>query len=490
MKTARIKGSPDFCACDTVVLPFFGQGGLSASLPDELRAAVEAALAEGRFLPDAGHICVVGGFVQDKYVNVLLAGLGKGEAGPREIFLNFGKALKRCKADGAQRIVVLLDNVPEIAARPELCAKLCELPFLTAYEFTSYKTREQDKGMEAVDFVTEAEGFDALLAEAAVCAESALLARDLVNHPSAYMTSSRLADEAREAGARAGFEVEAMDRSAIEALNMQAYLAVARGATGDEPRLIVMRYRGGGAGKTLALVGKGVMFDSGGYTIKSRMSTMHGDMGGAAAVIGAMHAAASMKLKIDVVGIVAACKNMISGDAFVPGDILNSMAGKTIEILSTDAEGRLTLADALTYAIRKEKADEIVDIATLTGAARGAVGNKSSVVLSTCDTFYELLREASRRSCEKVWRLDLDRELRPALDSATADLKSSNPDSPAGGGSIVAGLFLQEFTEGKPWMHIDMAPVNWQTEETPYGGKGATGYGVSLLYQFLKLKAG
>jgi leucyl aminopeptidase len=228
------------------------------------------------------------------------------------------------------------------------------------------------------------------------------------------------------------------------------------------------------------------MFDSGDYSIKSKMHTMHDDMGGAAAVIGAIRAIALMELEADVVAVIPACKNMISGNAFVPGDVLRTKAGRTIEVLSTDAEGRLILADALTYAIHEEKADEIVDIATLTGAAKRAVGNKCAAVMANHEELYGLLEKASLRSCEKIWRLDLDGELGPALSSSVADFKSSNPDNPAGGGAILAGLFLQKFVEKKPWAHIDMAPVNWLTEENAYCRKGATGYGVSLLYQFVK----
>ena len=494
MKIATVTDKINLHDYDVLVLPFWGKclsgkEALRVSLPDHLKTLVDAALSGGLFLPESGCFYVINCFLEGQFISVLLASLGE-EIQPRDVFLNFDKALKQCKVLGARRVVVLLDNVPEIAARPDICAKLCELPFLTAYNFTAYKTGEKPKVLETVDFFTEADGFDIHLTEAQACAESTLLARDLVNHPSTHMTSVQLAEEARKVGVEFGFEVDVLSRPAIEAQNMHAYLSVARGAAGDEPQLIVMRYRGKkDTETTLALVGKGILFDSGGYTLKSKMSTMHNDMGGAAAVIGAIRAAAAMELKINVVGVVAACKNMISGDAFVPGDILYSKAGKTIEIQSTDAEGRLTLADALTYAIREEKADELIDIATLTGAAREAVGNRSAVVLSNCDSLHGVLQEASRCSCEKIWRLDLDKELRPVLDSAVADLKSSNPDSPAGGRSIVAGLFLQEFVEGKPWVHIDMAPVNWLAEENPYCGKGATGYGVSLLYQFLKLKA-
>ena len=192
---------------------------------------------------------------------------------------------------------------------------------------------------------------------------------------------------------------------------------------------------------------------------------------------------------MNVIAVVAACENRVSGDAYVPGDILFSMNGKTIEMLNADAEGRLTLADAITYAIRKEGAGAIIDIATLTGAAKGAVGGRSAAVLSNDDELYEEVLEASRISCEKIWRLPADKELFPVLQSEVADIKNSNPGNTMGGGTIVAGLFLQEFVESHPWVHVDMAPVNWAADGNAYCIHGATGYGVSLLYETVKIIA-
>ena len=214
---------------------------------------------------------------------------------------------------------------------------------------------------------------------------------------------------------------------------------------------------------------------------------MHGDMGGAAAVIGAIRAIALEKLPVNVIAVVAACKNMISGDAYVPGDILFSMNGKKIEMLNSDAEGRLTLADALTYAIRKENAGSIIDIATLTGAAQGAVGVRSSAVFSNDEELYAEVEEASERACEKIWRLPLDKELFPVIESEVADIQNSAQGSTMGGGAIVAGLFLQEFVEDHSWVHVDIAPVSWESKDIDYSIKGATGYGVSLLYETVKV---
>lgn len=470
---------------DAVILPFWGVPALCIPLPDFLEKAI-------RCTPKVscpGSIRVLNVCSGEKPLSIIPINLGDPKDPDRDLFLRFAAALKKCKETESKRTIVLLENTPELMSREALLTKMCELPFLVDYEFTSYKTQKKPFVMERVTFVSSSKSLDPFITEGRWCAESTLMARNWVNYPSSYMTPERLAEEACKVGEQLGMTVEVMDQPAIERQNMNAFLAVGRAAT-DQPRLIVMRYRGAESGqKTTALIGKGIVFDSGGYTLKKRMHTMHNDMGGAAAVIGAIRSAAGMSLPLNITAIIPACKNMVSGNAFVPGDILSSKSGRSIEILSTDAEGRLLLADAMTYAVHEEGADELVDIATLTGSAKNAVGNKSAAVLSNSDKLYETLQEASLHSCEKIWRLNLDRELRPTLDSSSADLKSSNPDSVMGGGCIVAGLFLQEFVEDKPWIHIDMAPVNWLTEANNYCGKGATGYGVSLLYHFLKRRA-
>lgn len=327
---------------------------------------------------------------------------------------------------------------------------------------------------------------DEELREAEACGESANFARDLVNHPSMYMTPTQLGKDAERVLTPLGVKVKVYNKEKIEELKMGSFLAVSKGAT-EPPTLIVMRYEGNSSSKeTIALVGKGITFDTGGYSLKSKMATMHADMGGAGSVIGAMAAIARMNLKANVVAIVAACENKIGPDAYVPSDILYSMSGKTIEMMNADAEGRLTLIDAITYAIREENADRIIDIATLTGAAKGAVGKRTAPVLTNDDYMWTIMEKSSEISTEKIWRLNLDKELKPALKSSVADIKNSNPGGNLGGGTIVASLFIEEFVENKPWVHIDMAPVNLNTEDS-FVAKGATGYGVTLLYDAIKL---
>lgn len=474
---------------DAFLIPVTAEKELGVCISPELEGAVKSLLSGSRMGTECGAMVNKSVYVDGKFKELVLVCLGNGASKNREIFLAMAGAFKKCRELKARRIAVLLDNAAEITNQPETAKVICELPYLVSYQFHAYKSDPVNCSMEEVCFVTDMEGFDEIRKEAEVVAESTMLARDLVNHPSMYMTPVQIAKEAEKVGAECGIEVEVFDKSAIEELKMGSFLAVARGAV-DEPRLIVMRYKGGNpADAPVALIGKGVMFDSGGYSLKSKMATMHDDMGGAAAVIGAIRAIAVRKLPINVVAVVAACKNMVSGDAFVPGDILFSMNGKTIEMLNADAEGRLTLADAITYAVRKEGAEKLIDIATLTGAASGAVGKRSAALIANDEELAAEITDASVVSCEKVWRLPADKELFYVLKSEIADIKNSNPGNTAGGGTIVAGLFIQEFTEGKPWAHIDMAPVNWLPEGNSYCVKGATGYGVSLLYETVRIMA-
>ena len=490
MKVTKSRRIPE--VFDAVVIPFDDKLTLfpqtEALLPEGLLLPVRAALREKK----ADGFCV-GPYAQDVYDEKLdrsrrfvLIGLGNGSLTNREVFLRLAKALQSCKAVKAGVTAVLLDNAGAILKKPAVLEKLCELPYLVSYQFNAYRSAPVENGMKEMVLVTEQEGLEPVLEEAGHVAMSTRMARDLVNHPSMYMTPVRFAGEMEQMAAENGLEITVYGPKEMQEMKMGAFLSVARGSK-EEPRLIVLRYYGGKADEApIALVGKSVMFDSGGYSLKSKMATMHDDMGGGAAVAGAIRAIAAQKLPVNVVAVMAACKNMVSGDAYVPGDILFSMNGKTIEMLNSDAEGRLTLADAITYAIRKEGAERIIDIATLTGAAKGAVGARSAAVIAGDETLYEAMKKASEDSCEKIWRLPADQELFEVLRSEVADLKNSNPGNTMGGGTIVAGLFIREFTEGKPWIHVDMAPVNWLAEGNSYSIRGGTGYGVSLLYETVK----
>jgi leucyl aminopeptidase len=310
------------------------------------------------------------------------------------------------------------------------------------------------------------------------------VARDLVNEPANYMTPEQLAKDAVEAGEKFGFAVEVLEKDAIEELGMRAFLEVGK-ASVNLPRLIVMRHLGNPEQpeQILGLVGKGITFDSGGLSIKPAlgMGAMKSDMGGAASVIGAMSAIAGENLRLNVVAVVAACENLISGNGYRPGDIIGSMSGKTIQVNSTDAEGRLTLADAVYYMVTKEKAKAVVDVATLTGAALVALGNTTTAVIANDQELYQKLQDASGQSGERVWQLPSFPEYREQNKTPHADLKNTGGRE---AGTITGGLFIEAFVEERPWLHLDIAGTAYTSKDQDYLAEGGTGVGVRLLYHF------
>ena len=328
-------------------------------------------------------------------------------------------------------------------------------------------------------------GLDQTLQETAAVTRSICLARDLVNCPANKLTPAHMAAEmAREAEAL-GIECQVLDENEARALGMEAFLTVGSSAL-HPPRLIVLRYRGGGDADPICLVGKGVTCDTGGYCLKaaSSMKGIKGDMAGAAAVFGAVLALAANRVPVNVTAVIPSVENRISPDSYIPGDVIGSMSGKTIEVGNTDAEGRLILADAVTYAIRQEHAAKLVDIATLTGAVVGMFGFTTAGYLSNDEAFSEAFRAAYGRSGEQYWPLPTFPEYRKMIESPLADLSNTSSD---GCGTITAGLFIGAFAEDKPWIHIDIAGTAWvDSPRFEYQTKGATGAGVTTLYELCK----
>lgn len=284
-------------------------------------------------------------------------------------------------------------------------------------------------------------------------------------------------------GKEKGFDTEIYELEKIQELKMEAYLAVAKGS-GEPPKFIIMRYTGNPGGETLGFVGKGLTYDSGGLSIKSTnsMVNMKSDMGGAASVIGAMAAIGENKLKVNVTAVVAACENMISGDSYKPGDILGSMGGKTIFIGNTDAEGRLTLIDAMHYIVNHEKVDKVVDIATLTGAAIHCLGHAATVGIGNNDEFFDLIDKSFNKAGENIWRMPIFEEYKELIKHSEADL-TNVAGSP---GTITAGMFIGEFVGDLPWVHLDIAGTSMAKKEKEYISKGGTGVGVRPLYYLAK----
>ena len=357
------------------------------------------------------------------------------------------------------------------------------------YSFEKFLTEKKLKPTLEEVFLTVVKGKEDAVRESIIEAENIVegifVARDLVNEPAINMYPEVLADSAIKELEGLEVKVDVFGKQKIEELGMHAFLSVARGSA-KEPKFIVMSYEGNPQSKEkIALVGKGLTYDSGGYCLKtdSGMKTMHSDMAGSASVIGALKAIAKSKIKKNVVAIVAACENMISGDAYKTGDIIGSMSGKTIEVGNTDAEGRLTLADALWYASTVEKADKIVDVATLTGACVVALGHITTGAITNNESFMKDLKEASYISGENVWELPNFEEYKESYKADFADLSNMGKD---GAGTITAGLFLSEFVNDTPWIHLDIAGTSYSSSKRGYLPKGATGVPVKTLYYLVK----
>jgi leucyl aminopeptidase len=348
---------------------------------------------------------------------------------------------------------------------------------LAAYEYRAYKTGSDDDDGRLAELVVSAH-HPVDVERATVAAEAANAARDLQNAPGNEMTPTALADRARELP---GVEVEVWGREEIEAAGMGAFAAVARGSD-QEPRLITIRYEPDGATEPrLGLVGKAVTFDSGGISIKpgAKMSEMKFDMSGGAAVLEATGAIARLGLPVPVVAVIGATENLPSGHALKPGDIVRAKTGTTIEVVNTDAEGRLVLADCLAHAV-EQGAERLVDVATLTGAITVTFGSTYAGLIGTDDEWCARVEDAGRRAGELVWRLPLHDEYAEAIRSRYADIVNAVENRKAG--SIVAGAFLERFTAGRPWAHVDIAGIAWDNGRA-YTPKGGAGFGTRLLIE-------
>ena len=351
------------------------------------------------------------------------------------------------------------------------------------YKFDKYFSKKKEEFLE-VSYLTDKKV--PKLIEGYELAKISDIVKDLVNEQAEVLNPKELADRAVKLGKEFGFEVEILDEKKAQKLGMTAYLAVARAAH-HRPYVIVMRYKGDAKSKyTYGLVGKGLTYDTGGLSLKptESMLTMRCDMGGAATMIGAMCSIAKMKLKKNVTCVVAACENSIGPNAYRPGDILTAMNGKTIEVTNTDAEGRLTLADALTYIVRKEKVNEVIDAATLTGAVMVALGEDVTGVFTNDDKMARKVIEASENWNEYFWQMPMFDIFKKNLKSPYADMQNTGV---RWGGSTNAAKFLEEFIDDTKWVHLDIAGTAWASGANPYySQKGATGQVFRTVYSYIK----
>ncbi|MEW6376550.1 MAG: leucyl aminopeptidase [Thermodesulfobacteriota bacterium] len=360
---------------------------------------------------------------------------------------------------------------------------------LGTYQFNEFKTLEREKIKEIEETIILGETDEEMklvengLKTGKIVSEAVCMARDLVNGPSNQITPMVLAEKAQKIAKAQGMEFQVMEVSQAEAMGMGAFVAVAKGS--QEPgKFITLEYNKDKGLDTIVLVGKGITFDSGGISIKpsEKMERMKDDMSGAAAVLAAMKAASELKIPLHLVGIIPAMENLPSGKAYKPGDILKTLSGQTVEVISTDAEGRLILSDALTYSLRYQP-KAIVDLATLTGACVIALGDYVIGLFGNEESLFKRIEEASGKTGEKVWRLPLWDEYFEYLKSDVADFKNVGTRA---AGAIIGAIFLSKFVEKVPWVHLDIAGPASIEKERPYIPRGGTGVGVRLLVQLLR----
>jgi leucyl aminopeptidase len=451
-------------------------------------AAFKRAVAAARFTGREGQVATLpfGGAAGR---SVTLVGIGTAAAADADAWRRAaGRGRTAADGLGARRVAIVIEPRDAGAA---LAAAVVEGFRLAGYRFGRYKSNG-DRPAEPEDLVLVGAGLPAerdlagTWKEIDAALEATMRVRDLVNEPAAVKTPTYLATLAAKLGKEAGLTVEVWDRKRIVKENLAGLLAVSRGSE-EEPRFVRLRYRGKGAKTRIALIGKGVTFDSGGLSLKpaKSMETMKIDMAGAATVLSVLHALGTLKPAIEVDGIFPATENLPSGTAQKPGDVIRFANGKTVEVLNTDAEGRLILADALAIAAG-EKPDLIIDLATLTGACIIALGQQVAGAFGNHQPTIDRLVALGRETGEALWQLPLVPEYRDDIKSAVADLKNIGGGN---AGSITAALFLEEFVAGVPWVHLDIAGPAYAERDMPYAPRGGTGFGVRTLLRFLLERA-
>jgi len=428
-----------------------------------------------------------------KAQRLLLIGCGeRKDYKARQISQMGGTAARFLRSKSAKSIAI----IPRSDSDPERTAQTAiEGAIMGLFEPDKYRTKEKEQ-RELKRIVVLIDGADEKALQRAVergriVGESVNFTRDLANEPGAFMTPTILADRAKEVAKKFGMSVDVLDQKQMEKLGMGSLLGVARGSD-EPPKLIVLKYEPRNAakdakGELLALVGKGITFDSGGISIKpgENMELMKYDMTGAATVVGVMRAIAQLKPSIPVLGVAPCSENLPSGKATKPGDVLRAMTGKTIEVINTDAEGRLVLADAIAYA-KTLGATRIIDMATLTGAVSIALGDVNTAILGTDQTLIDAVIDAGKGVGEKFWQLPLDDEYTKQIKSDIADIKNVGGKK---AGTITAAAFLKEFADGTSWAHLDIAGTAWGDPATPYRAKGPTGIAVRTLIEFVERSA-
>lgn len=491
MRVSARAGSITDVAADAIVVNIFEgaekPGGATAAVDAALDGAISRMIKTREITGKANEITVLHTLGRLKVPRVAVVGLGKApELDLEEIRQASGTFARTLRQRGCRRVATVVHGAGAGGIEAQDAAEaIADGAVRGLHRLDTHKSEDELEGKE-LSALTVVEldrgklpGIRRGLDRGRVMGEATNYARNLVNEPPNLLTPERMAEEARKVAEEAGLEVEVLDPRRMQVLKMGALLAVGSGSA-NPPRLMVLKYMGGKRGDPIgAFVGKGITFDTGGISIKPRqsMDEMKMDMAGAAAVLGAMRAIGQLRPRVNLLGLAACAENMPSDRAYRPGDILTAMNGKTIEIIDTDAEGRLVLADALAYAV-KLGASSVIDLATLTGACIIALGSAAAGIMGAPQEFVQQIIAAGERSGEKIWQLPLYPEYDELLKSAIADVKNIGERD---AGAIQGAIFLRNFVGDARWAHLDIAGKESVTKDRPYISKGASGWGVRTL---------
>ncbi|MCS6879212.1 MAG: leucyl aminopeptidase [Geminicoccaceae bacterium] len=479
----------------TVVVPVGRDGALSVAartLDESARGLLRRALAAAGGPLEHGQaieLLLPAGLPQERLVLLVL---GKPE-GTRRLDLEEagGRLAAKLGSAKASRASLASTAGLELGCSPsEAAIALATGCRLRAWRFTKYQHEKPEEPQPRLEELAlhlgseEAEAARSLLVREEAVIGGVLRARELVSEPANVLGPAEFAQACRQLE-RFGVAVEVLDKERLEALGMRALLGVAQGSA-RPPFVVVMRWRGAEQERPLAFVGKGVCFDTGGISLKPAqgMEEMKFDMAGAAAVFGTIQALAARKARVDAVGVIGLVENMPSGTAQRPGDVVRAMSGKTIEVVNTDAEGRLVLADCCWYTQERFKPAAMIDLATLTGACIVALGRERAGLFASDDTLAQRLLAAGEATGELLWRLPLGKAYEQHIKSEVADIKNVGRNREAG--AIAGAVFIQQFTGGIPWAHLDIAGTAWTNRDTALAAKGATGFGVRLLDRLVR----
>lgn len=460
--------------------------GAAEAVDQALGGAIAQLMATGESKGKLNEISMIHTLGKIEAARVVVVGLGKQpELTPDRIRGVAAEACRSLRKIGSQRVATIAHGAGLAGIGPETAAQaVVEGSILGVYAFRKHMTKEPESGEIKELLIVEKEegkvpGLEGGRVRGQVLAEATNFARDMVNEPANYMTPGAMAQIAKDMAQSYGLEFSLLERQQMQEMGMGGLLGVSQGSQ-EPPKLIQLSYKGDAtSSKTLGLIGKGITFDSGGISIKPSegLGEMKGDMAGGATVIAAMRAIAQLKPKMNVTALVPATENLPSGSALKPGDVLRAMNGKTIEIVSTDAEGRLILADALSYA-RKLELSPLVDVATLTGACHIALGDICSGAFGNNQEIMEAVLRAGEEAGERIWQMPMYEEYKEPNKSDVADIKNVGGRY---GGAITAAQFLSEFSEDTPWVHLDIAGTSRSDKDRTYLVKGATGVGVRTL---------